>query len=75
MKFKSLITGILMIFFIYGTNAQKPFYFTSTPTLTPKGDEVIFSYNGQLWRSSVTGGTAYQITSLQGISNRPRVSP
>ncbi len=75
MKFKYLFTGILLIPFIYGINAQRSFYFTSTPTLTPKGDEVIFSYNGQLWRSSVTAGMAYQITSLQGISNRPRVSP
>lgn len=55
--------------------AQKSFYFTSTPALTPKGDEVIFSYNGNLWRASADGGFASQITSLQGLSNRPRVSP
>lgn len=65
-----LITGLPVC-----VSAQKSFYFTSTPTLTPKGDEVIFSYNGNLWRSSTNGGFASQITSLQGLTNRPRVSP
>lgn len=37
-------------------SAQKSFYFASTPTLTPKGDEVIFSYNGNLWRGATEGG-------------------
>ncbi len=55
--------------------AQKSLYFTSTPALTPDGSEVIFSYTGNLWRAPLKGGLATQITSLQGVSNRPRVSP
>lgn len=67
---------LLFVLFISLTGqAQKSFYFTSTPTLTPDGSQVIFSYNGNLWRASSYGGFANQITSLQGISNRPRVSP
>ena len=69
----------VFLFFTIGiitiASAQKSFYFTSTPTLTPSGNEVIFSYNGNLWRANTQGGYANQITSLQGLSNRPRVSP
>lgn len=66
-----LVVAFVPLFLI----AQKSLYFTSTPALTPKGDQVIFSYNGHLWRASAEGGLSNQITSLQGISNRPRVSP
>lgn len=67
-----LASAILLSVFAF---AQQSLYFTSTPTLTPDGKFVIFSYNGNLWRASAGGGLSSQITSLQGVSNRPRVSP
>lgn len=54
---------------------QTSLYFASTPALTPDGKTVVYSYNGNLWKAASTGGLSSQITSLQGISNRPRVSP
>ncbi|MCO6497264.1 MAG: PD40 domain-containing protein [Chitinophagaceae bacterium] len=74
MKSKILVFIALLIFPVL-LFAQKSLYFTSTPALTPDGSDVIFSYNGHLWRASLKGGLASQITSLQGITNRPRVSP
>ncbi|TXH22912.1 MAG: peptidase S41 [Chitinophagaceae bacterium] len=72
---KQIICLLFSIAMLFTAAAQKSFYFTSTPALTPSGDEVIFSYNSQLWRAATQGGMAHQITSLQGLSNRPRVSP
>lgn len=66
---------LLITVFSFAAFGQKSFYFASTPTLTPNGNEVIFSYNGNLWRAATEGGFANQITALQGIANRPRVSP
>lgn len=74
MRYRIFISLIIVLLPLFSV-AQQPFYFTSTPTLTPDGNEVIFSYNNNLWRASSDGGFATQITSLQGVSNYPRVSP
>ncbi|MEO6681749.1 MAG: S41 family peptidase [Ginsengibacter sp.] len=50
-------------------------YFASHPTLTPDGQTMIYSYNGNLWRTSSEGGFATQITSMQGNATRAKVSP
>lgn len=50
-------------------------YFTSHPTLTPDGETIIFSYESDLWKVSVDGGTATRITGMDGVETRPSVSP
>ncbi|WP_394746788.1 S41 family peptidase [Spongiimicrobium salis] len=45
------------------------------PTLTPDGNHVIFSYNGDLWKVSSEGGEALRLTGMQGEESLPRVSP
>ena len=50
-------------------------YFASNPALTPDGQTVIYSYDGDLWRASVAGGVSTRITSMQGNTTNPRVSP
>ncbi|MGN6542709.1 MAG: hypothetical protein ACTHKY_18015, partial [Ginsengibacter sp.] len=50
-------------------------FFASYPTLTPDGETLIYSYNGDLWKSSSIGGTSMRITAMQGIATNPRVSP
>lgn len=74
MKFIKRIM-LAALFFPLLVSAQQSLHFTSTPAVSPDGQEVIFSYNNNLWKSSINGGLSYQITSLQGISNRPRISP
>ncbi len=58
------------------SNAQDtaPF-FASNPALTPDGQTLIYSYDGDLWRASVAGGVSTRITSMQGYTTNPRVSP
>jgi len=57
-------------------NAQEtaPF-FASYPALTPDGQTLIYSYDGDLWRAPVAGGVSSRITSMQGYTTNPRVSP
>jgi tricorn protease len=50
-------------------------YFLSNPALTPDGETVIFSYEGDLWKASVANGLATRITAMQGYETSPRVSP
>lgn len=50
-------------------------YFASYPALTPDGQTLIFSYDGNLWKAPSSGGTSMRITGMQGISTNPRVSP
>ncbi len=50
-------------------------FFLSNPCLTPDGQTVIFSFEGDLWKASVSDGKASRITAMQGYETSPRVSP
>lgn len=50
-------------------------YFTLRPTLTPEGNTVIFSYQGDLWKVSSNGGEANRLTAMEGVESYPSVSP
>ena len=56
--------------------AQQPAsYFTAYPSLTPDGNTVIFSYEGDLWKADLKGQSAMRLTAMQGNETNPRVSP
>lgn len=50
-------------------------YFLSNPCLTPDGQTVVFSFEGDLWKADVTNGQAARLTAMQGYETSPRVSP
>ncbi len=50
-------------------------YFASAPALSPDGQTLIFSYDGDLWKAPAAGGVSARIISMQGNSTAPRVSP
>ncbi|ATL45899.1 peptidase S41 [Chitinophaga caeni] len=52
-----------------------PVYFLSNPCLTPDGQTVIFSFEGDLWKAPVKSGEATRLTAMQGYETNPRVSP
>lgn len=54
---------------------EQEVFFADEPTVTPDGREVIFSYEGDLWRVAAQGGLASRITAMAGSESRPRVSP
>lgn len=50
-------------------------FFASNPALTPDGQTLIFSYDGDLWKAPAGGGISTRITAMRGNTSNPRVSP
>ncbi|TXF91499.1 PDZ domain-containing protein [Neolewinella aurantiaca] len=50
-------------------------YFADHPALSPDGETLVFSYNGDLWKVPSAGGAANRITALDGAESHPRISP
>ena len=50
-------------------------YFLSQPVLTPNGQTVVFSFEGDLWKADVKNGIANRLTAMQGYETNARVSP
>ncbi|MBL7743421.1 MAG: PD40 domain-containing protein [Chitinophagaceae bacterium] len=72
-KFLSTAGFIFLFKIIF---AQDPSaYFLSNPCLTPDGQTVIFSYEGDLWKTDVKDGHATRLTGMQGYETNARVSP
>jgi Tol biopolymer transport system component/C-terminal processing protease CtpA/Prc len=70
------ILFIITSLFTLSLSAQnKEAYFLSNPCLTPDGQTVIFSFEGDLWKADVKDGQASRLTAMQGYETSPRVSP
>lgn len=54
---------------------EKNIYFLSQPCLTPDGQTVIFSFEGDLWKAAVSDGKATRLTAMQGYETDAHVSP
>ncbi len=65
---------LLLLFSFEAAFAQSP-YFLSNPAISPDGQTVFFSFEGDLWRVPSTGGNAVRITAMAGYESSPRVSP
>ncbi|AXT20811.1 PDZ domain-containing protein [Flavobacteriaceae bacterium AU392] len=50
-------------------------YFQIDPTLSPNGQTIVFSYDGDLWKIPSTGGEASRLTAMRGEETLPRISP
>lgn len=72
---KSFFTAVLLLFSVTTFSQNSSVHFTLKPTLTPNGNAVIFSFEGDLWKVSSNGGDAFRLTAMQGVETNPRVSP
>ncbi len=67
---------IACIFFWVAAPAQsQDAYFLSQPCLTPDGQTVIFSFEGDLWKANIKDGIASRLTAMQGYETSAKVSP
>lgn len=66
-----LLAGSLLV--LAGTPAAAEAGFYQYPTA--KGDVLVFSSEGDLWRSARSGGTAVRLTSDEGDEIEPAISP
>ena len=73
---KKTLLLLLTVICLQNLNAQNASpYFASYPALTPDGQTIFFSYDGDIWKAASSGGTAMRITSMEGIATNPRISP
>jgi len=68
------IITLIILCFTGILNAQDA-YFQIDPTLSPDGNTIVFSYDGDLWKVPSNGGEALRITAMQGDETLPRISP
>jgi tricorn protease len=73
MKKLLAIAALLLSVQLFAQNNSA--YFLSNPCLTPDGQTVIFSFEGDLWKADVNNGQASRLTAMQGYETSPRVSP
>jgi Tol biopolymer transport system component/C-terminal processing protease CtpA/Prc len=70
--------GILLIAHPQRLGAQSntsAAHFLSYPCLSPDGQTVVFSFEGDLWTASVKGGQANRLTAMLGYETSARFSP
>lgn len=61
-------------FFCSGLSAFEP-HFATDPAISPDGNQVCFSYKGDLWTVSFKGGIAKRLTSTESAEFSPTWSP
>ncbi len=72
---KSFMSAFLLLFSVAICSQNGTVHFTLKPTLTPDATNVIFSYEGDLWKVSSNGGEAFRLTAMDGVETDPSVSP
>jgi len=71
-----LLYCIVFCFFSASLFAQSSdAYFLSNPCISPDGQTVVFSFEGDLWKAAVKDGQAVRLTAMQGYETNPRISP
>ena len=50
-------------------------HFPYNPSLSPDGNDIYFSYDGDIFKVGAQGGLAMRLVSLGGNESRPKVSP
>jgi tricorn protease len=70
-----LLLLCLTQFSLFTSAQQTDAYFLSSPCLSPDGQTVVFSYEGDLWKALVAGGQAMRITAMPGYENQAKISP
>lgn len=55
--------------------AQEFTYFAAYPSLSPDAQNIVFSYDGDIWKVPTKGGLASRITAMAGDEINPKISP
>src|SRR5689334_23372555 len=71
---KYLFAAVLFVTAQFTAQSQSA-YFLSNPCLTPDGQTVVFSFEGDLWKANVKDGQSSRLTAMDGYETNPRVSP
>ena len=74
MKPKFLLAVLTLCSYVLYAQTKEA-HFLSQACLTPDGQTVIFSSEGDLWKANVKDGLATRLTAMQGYETNARVSP
>ena len=69
-KLTFLLLSLLPFFAVAGT-----LHFPYNPSLSPNGETIYFSYDGDIFNVPAKGGLAMRLVSLGGQESSPKVSP
>ena len=72
---KRYFTFLILFLFVSPLLSAQEAYFQIDPTLSPDGQTIVFSYDGDLWKIPSAGGEASRITAMKGEETLPRISP
>lgn len=73
---KPVILSFALLFTLFNVHAQtNTTRFLSWPCLSPDAQTIVFSFEGDLWKVAVSGGTASRLTGMQGNETNARYSP
>lgn len=71
---KFILTAASALMFVLSANADT-IRFAYSPSLSPDGTQIYFSYDGDIFTVPAEGGLAKSLISLGGVENNPIVSP
>src|SRR5205809_5671074 len=68
---------VLAVYFAFASHAagQEPIRFARTPDISPDGQQVAFSYLGDIWTVETIGGVARPVTMHEAHDVYPAFSP
>ncbi len=70
----SILLSCSLTFIGFAQNSTSP-RFTTSPSVTPDGSTIIFSYDSDLWKVPSGGGTAVRLTGMDGDETATSISP
>ncbi len=78
MSFKNVIFTVLLNSILFSSGFSQDSLsprFTTSPTISPDASTIIFSYDSDLWKVPVDGGTATRLTGMDGNESLASISP
>ena len=70
---RKIVAAILLLLPLFGFS--QTLYFPYNPSLSPNGEMIYFSYDGDIFKVPSNGGLALRFVSLGGVEGNPKVSP
>ena len=72
---RQLLSVLLILGLVAGTAGAAEVFLPRTPALSPDGQTVVFSFQGDLWSVSSQGGQARRLTAHEAYDHSPVFSP
>ncbi|RYY00665.1 MAG: peptidase S41, partial [Gammaproteobacteria bacterium] len=72
---KKVFCSLLVLATVTAFSQNNETYFLSQPSLTPDGQTVVFSFEGDIWKANLADKQAYRLTAMQGYETNAKVSP